>query len=539
MKSNNIDSGAWRALTWLVVAAIVCGIGFRLYHLDHKTFWEDEILGTVRMLGYTEAEIVQAGPHVRTAADIQTYFRLHGTGNSLSATIRSLAQEDPQHPPLYYLLVRIWVGRAGTSVLAQRLLPAIFGILAIGAMYLLARELFGNPRAAAIAAALYALSPFAVLYAQEAREYSLWTLQTLISSMLVLRAVRTGERRYWIGYGVCTALGLYVYPLTALVSVAHGAFVLAHQATRKMAVIVPFMLSAAAAALVFVPWLAMTHSSVGARGFAHMMAVKLSAGTVAVTFMRNLRTCVTDFGPVGGSLLRHAVTVSGAAVLALLAYSLWFLFVRDRQGGKVRSFVFALLIIPPLPLLGHDLLSPGTFVTQVRYFVPAYTAIALALAYLFHATAADGRRRGVPTTAWSAVFALVLTGGAVSCAISSQASTWYNKVWERSPAVAAEIAAAENPVVIGDLTTSRVLGLSFYLPPRTAMRFNLHCDVCDVPAAPPHDLLAAAGRFGKVFVLGTLPPGTSPGPLVPVSYVGVQILPPASAPLNMFGSPYP
>lgn len=258
-----------------------------------------------------------------------------------------------------------------------------------------------------------------------------------------------------------------------------------------------------------------------------------------MTFLRNLRASVTDFGPAGGSLLRHAVTVSGAAVLALMAYSLWFLCARDRQGGRVRSFVLALLIIPPLPLLGHDLMSTGMFVSQVRYFVPAYTAIALALAYLFHAMAADGETRSAPTVAWRGVFALVLLGGAVSCAISSQAGTWYNKDYERSPAVAAAIAAAGNPVVIGDITSSRVLGLSFYLPSQTAMRVNLHCDVCDVAAAPPQDLLAAAGRFGKVFVLGTPPPGTSPGAPLPLSYVGVQIFPPASAPLDMFESAYP
>lgn len=38
--------------------------------------------------------------------------------------------------------------------------------------------------------ALIAVSPFHVLYAQEAREYSLWTVTILLSSAALLRAMR-------------------------------------------------------------------------------------------------------------------------------------------------------------------------------------------------------------------------------------------------------------------------------------------------------------------------------------------------------------
>ena len=49
-------------IKWIMVVAIVLGVFFRGYHLDKKTFWGDEIVATIRMLGHTEAEIVRAGP---------------------------------------------------------------------------------------------------------------------------------------------------------------------------------------------------------------------------------------------------------------------------------------------------------------------------------------------------------------------------------------------------------------------------------------------------------------------------------------------
>lgn len=64
-----------RGLCFVIAFAILIGIFFRFYNISHKTFWEDEIIGTVRMLGYTEAEIVKAAPTFHTARDIQRFSR--------------------------------------------------------------------------------------------------------------------------------------------------------------------------------------------------------------------------------------------------------------------------------------------------------------------------------------------------------------------------------------------------------------------------------------------------------------------------------
>src|SRR5262245_15737785 len=75
-QSMSMGHNVRKAILSLATVAILAGAFFRLYHVDTKTFWGDEILGLIHMLGYTEAEIVRAGPNMHTASDLQVYFHL-------------------------------------------------------------------------------------------------------------------------------------------------------------------------------------------------------------------------------------------------------------------------------------------------------------------------------------------------------------------------------------------------------------------------------------------------------------------------------
>jgi uncharacterized membrane protein len=513
----------------LALVAIVFGIFFRGYHIDQKTFWEDEILGTVRMLGFTEAELVSAAPQIRSAGDVQVFY--HDTQRHPPlATLSAMALEDPQHPPLYYLLVRFWAALFGTSVMAMRLLPVIFGMAALVPAYALARELLGAGRAPLIMTALLAVSPFAVLYSQEARDYALWSLVTLIASWLLLRAIRTGRRGYWWGYGVVSLLGLYTSSLSALTMMAHGAFMLLGSERRKRSVLVPYLVASGAAAILFIPWLLNLDTSVLTRGAVTMMAAKLTLAQIALAFLRDIKAAVIDFGPGHAPPVRLLVTVVGTALLVMIAYGLWYL---RRAPETVRTFIATLLVIPAAPLLLHDLLSGGIFSEQGRYFVPVYLALALLLTNLFSGQLDPAAGGPAPRTAWSALFVLTLVGGFVSCAISADATTWYNKDYERTPEVTALINSAPRPLVVGDLATSRVFGLTYYLHSDVAMRLNLHCDLCMVEEREPRNVWADASASDTVFALGNLP---VPKGFEATRRIGVKLFPQRVGPLDMFAT---
>src|SRR5204862_133940 len=93
-------------------------------------------------------------------------------------------------------------------------------------------------------------------YAQEAREYALWSLLTLVSSLALLYALRQPtRRRRWLTYCVALVLSLYTFVLTLFLIAAHAVIVALTARSRLRQVAVPFSACVGVAALVFSPWL--------------------------------------------------------------------------------------------------------------------------------------------------------------------------------------------------------------------------------------------------------------------------------------------
>jgi uncharacterized membrane protein len=534
-----------RSIIAVAIVALFAGIFFRVFHLDRKTLWGDEIVGLVRMLGYTEAEIVSAGPHVRTAADVQAYFNLAGPANDgprpLATTISSLASEDPQHPPLYYLMGRLWAAWAGVTPAALRTLPVLFGILSICGMAWLAFELFGSARPALLAAAVYAVSPFAVLYSQEAREYSLWAFETLASSALLLRAIRTQGTGRWLAYGASVAVSLYTYPLTIFVLMSHAVFVAVSPPLRKRTVLIPYLATSIVATLLFLPWLAiLATSGAGAMAMGTLLSNKPTLLGIGLTFMRDLKQTWADVGSAHG-LTRLVLSTVSSAILAAVLYALFRLLRSARRDANAR-FILALFAVPAIPLF---FFHGGALVGQVRYFEPTYLAIALALAAWYQAAFEAEHPPAAVQFACASTCVLIMAVSTLSCLISARSDTWYNKAYERTPEVAMIVNAADRPLVVGDRDqtlvrdrgTARVLELGYYLRPEIPMRVNLHCDACLIAAPAPIDVFADAAQFHDVFVLGH-PKRSIPDGSYVVRRIGIDIDPDEQGPLEMFAA-YP
>jgi mannosyltransferase len=79
------------------------------------------------------------------------------------------------HPPLYYTLLKGWCALFGDGEFALRSLSVVPGVLTVPCVYLIGRNLCPGPRGVwvgLLAAALLALNPLQIRYAQEARAYS-------------------------------------------------------------------------------------------------------------------------------------------------------------------------------------------------------------------------------------------------------------------------------------------------------------------------------------------------------------------------------
>ena len=539
---------------FVLVAVVLAGLAFRFYHLDYKVFWEDEIIGTVHTMGHTELEIAAASLRLTDAAAVQRYFRFtpgERYPNGPAATVAALAAEDPQHPPLYYVLCRLWVELFGTSVTAIRSLSALFGVLVLPCMYWLCVELFGSKRTAWIAVALVAISPFQVLYSQEAREYTLWSVVTLLLCIAFLRACRIESVAAWAWYCSAVIVDLYVFPISALVVAGQGVYLLALARGRPGRAFVAYLACAVLGLLAFAPWLALMLHSNGLRGgmTGIMTAHESRAGAIA-TFFRNVRAPFFDFGrfqlgPLSSTAINTALT---ALVAAIVTYSIYR--VAREQPERTWSFVACALLLSTTPLLLCDLIFGSELVLQTRYFVPLFLGAGACVAYLISslldATRATERRTG------SALFALLVAGGIGSCAISSQAATWSNKDFERNREVAALVNESRGPVVVSDFRTDRALGLAYYLDSGVPMKLSLMCSECaGAPAEALSDsksrgpMLADSAAYDNIFLLGpSLGLALEASGLARVragsarvSTIDVETFPEHSGALNMFRTP--
>ena len=103
------------------------------------------------------------------------------TGKGWLALLGELWSKDAGYP-LYHLLLKVWVTVAGDSEWALRFPSALAGAAAVTVLYYAALELGRgtkrerSPYHAIVAALLFALSPFALWYAQDAKAYSLLML---------------------------------------------------------------------------------------------------------------------------------------------------------------------------------------------------------------------------------------------------------------------------------------------------------------------------------------------------------------------------
>ena len=131
--------------------------------------------------------------------------------------------------PLHFLLVAL-IERLGGGLTAARLLSALAACVAVVAIALLGRALFG-PIEGVVAAAGLAASPVALYYGEFARMYALFLAVTILALWCLVRALDEGGR-WWVGAAVLLALNVYVHPYGVVVGIAAGAATLVATARR-------------------------------------------------------------------------------------------------------------------------------------------------------------------------------------------------------------------------------------------------------------------------------------------------------------------
>ncbi len=171
-------------------------------------------------------------------------------------------------PPLYYLLLHLWIKLFGDGDVAVRALSGIISVATLPLAWFAGRRVanvavqFGSVRTSdrrtgLAALLLFATSPYAIRYGSEARMYSLVVLLVLAFGLAIVRALEHPGRRTWAPVTLLTAAMAYTHYWTFLL-LATVAVCLLVQARRRTSYRHPARSALGAmlaAGVLFLPWL--------------------------------------------------------------------------------------------------------------------------------------------------------------------------------------------------------------------------------------------------------------------------------------------
>ncbi len=203
--------------------------------------------------------LIALSAFVRTRAISGSFWMDEGLSVGISSypltEIPHVLREDGS-PPLYYMLLHLWMSVFGRDETAVHWLSLLCALLTIPAAMWAGWSLWGK-RAGYVGAVLCALCPFLTAYGEEARMYALMALLALLATACYLHAFVYRRRAYLIPFALLQALMLYTHSWGIFYGVAAGlALVPIWRASeQRRALVRDAALGFGGAALLYLPWL--------------------------------------------------------------------------------------------------------------------------------------------------------------------------------------------------------------------------------------------------------------------------------------------
>ncbi|MFN8532327.1 MAG: glycosyltransferase family 39 protein [Dehalococcoidia bacterium] len=126
-----------------------------------------------------------------------------------------LAGLEPDHLPLYFLLLKGWLGLAGDGDFPARFFSLVPSVLTVPLVWWLGRRIAG-PAVGGVGALFAALSPASIYYGQEIRMYA-WLPPLAVLAIGSFIEGAADRRRWWIVHAGALALATQLHYFGALV----------------------------------------------------------------------------------------------------------------------------------------------------------------------------------------------------------------------------------------------------------------------------------------------------------------------------------
>ncbi|VEP16524.1 conserved membrane hypothetical protein [Hyella patelloides LEGE 07179] len=437
------------------------GIFVRFHNLEEKIYWLDESFTSLSISGYSRSDVKEqliTGKEV----DISTIMKYQYPNDKANyqGTIQGLIEDEPQHTPIYFLTARFWTQIFGKSIGSIRTLSVVAGILCLPLMYLLCYELFNQPLTSWMATAFMAVSPFHVLYSQEARPFSLWTLTTLVSCVALLKVQKKPSIYGWLIYSYSMIISCYTFLFSLLTYLAHFIYILVSGKFRLNQVTITFCITGVLNIVGFLPWIIILIKNPPSN-YTSLPASSIIEYPKA--WIRNLSLPFADFNINASSDLEFLIPFLLYLVLLLLLISYSLLYLAKNGHKKAYFFLFSLIFIPFLILLLRDFGQGGQMTLRANYLIPSLLGIQIICSYTL-----SNKLLGRNPALWLNITAILLSISIASCSLMTSTNVWWIKDRENIHHRLANIVnESKRPLIISDVLTDdefiRPFSVSHYL----------------------------------------------------------------------------
>jgi mannosyltransferase len=257
-------------------------------------------------------------------------------------------------PPLYYLILHVWMSAFGHGVAATHALSLIFALLTIPVAYWFGATLFDR-RTGLISAALAAGLTYLTQYAQETRMYALLALLALIVAGSFVEVYVRRRRGYLPVFIVSLAAALYTHNWALFLGLMCGAaflFCVYGERVERRGLWRDGLIGFGGVAVLYAPWLP------------------------TVLYQAKHTGAPWDLPPVLWSVTQGLYTVvggRGAAIALLLGGGAGLIALRNRGGDRAGMIRFAALSL--LVLGAGTLLIAFVYSKTTPAWAPRYLAV--------------------------------------------------------------------------------------------------------------------------------------------------------------------
>ena len=351
----------------LLILVLLAAFALRVFRLGHQPLWSDEI------------------------------YSVAVARRSLSEVWGWVYRDN--HPALYWLLLHPFVQLVGDAPFVVRFPSALMGTMTVALTYRTGREVFDSRGVGVFAAMWLTLSPFHIVYSQEARMYAPLALFGIASTFFLCRGVHRERVWDWILYGAAAAATAHSHNYGLLLVAAQSLWALGVLLRRRSAGLAGrSALSALTFLATYAPMIpalrAQMQMPIGSTGVARWGDI--------LAFLQAFGAGFAGFSTPGltpGSLLIRTALPSAAVAVTLALLGLATRGVRryttDSWPGSSTSWSPLLptvcVLFPPLFVYGYSALTRNA-VWQVRGFQMALGCFAILIGAGLWAVRPEGLR---------------------------------------------------------------------------------------------------------------------------------------------------